>query len=95
MTLANLISHPAVAVAMALAGLAVGLAYFTALRRGVALMVGGKGWLAPLALTLARLGAAAGFLFFAAQQGAVPLLAALAGFLAARALMLRPHRRAD
>lgn len=92
MTTADLISHPALAIVMTAAGLAVGLAYFAALRRGVAHIVGGKGWLAPVALASVRIGAAAGFLFFAAQQGAASLLAASAGFLAARTLTLRRHK---
>ncbi|MCZ4331153.1 ATP synthase subunit I [Castellaniella denitrificans] len=78
---------------MALAGLLFGLLYFAALKRSVALLVDGKGWFVPLALTLGRLGAAVVFLLIAAKLGAVPLLGGFAGFLMARALVLRAQRR--
>ncbi len=71
-----------------------GLLYFAALKRCVALLVGGQGWLGPLALTLGRIGAAAGILFVAAKLGAAPLLAVFIGFLMARAVALRAERRA-
>ena len=70
-----------------------GLAYFAALKRSVALFVGRKGWFGLLALTLGRIGAAAGFLFVAAKLGAAPLLAAFIGFLTTRVLALRAERR--
>lgn len=94
MTHTELIAHPELTAIMAVAGLMFGLAYFMALKRSVALFVGGKGWLGPLALTLGRIGAAGGFLFVAAKLGAAPLLAAFVGFLMARALALRAERRA-
>lgn len=82
------------AICMALAGLLFGLLYFAALKRSVTLIVGGKRWLDPLALTMGRIGAAGGFLFVAAQLGAEPLLAVFAGFLMARPLTLRLERKA-
>ena len=94
MTHNSLIVHSELTFMMALAGLALGRAYFVALKRSVALFVGGKGWFGLLALTLGRIGAAAGFLFVAARLGAAPLLAAFIGFLMARALALRAERRA-
>jgi len=74
-------------------GFALGLAYFAAMRRTVALFAGGRGWLGPLALTLARVGAAVLFLAAVAAWGALPLLAAFAGFLVARAQALRAARK--
>ena len=94
MTHNSLIIHSELTFMMALAGFALGLAYFAALKRSVALFVGGKGWFGLLALTLGRIGAAAGSLFVAAKLGAAPLLAAFIGFLMARALALRAERRA-
>jgi hypothetical protein len=83
------------AILMAIAGHACGLAYFAALRRGVLLLAGGKGRLRPqLLLALGRIASAVALLSAAAQFGAAPLLAALLGFLAARALVLRAQRRA-
>ena len=85
---------PELTIAMAVAGLAFGWVYFASLKHSVALFVGGKGWLGPLALTLGRIGAAGAFLLVAAKLGAAPLLAAFIGFLMARALALRAERRA-
>jgi hypothetical protein len=73
----------------AFGGLGVGLAYFSALRRGVDLCLGGRGLLLPAALTLGRLAVAACALTLAARCGPVALGAALAGFVAARTLALR------
>lgn len=78
---------------MAVAGLALGLAYFAALRQTAALLGTGGSRLRPLLLTLARVAGAALAFFFAARLGAAPLLAAFLGFLAARALALRWVRR--
>ena len=94
MTHNSLIVHSELTFMMALAGFTLGLAYFAALKRSVALFVGRKGWFGLLALTLGRIGATAGFLFVAARLGAAPLLAAFIGFLMARALALRAERRA-
>jgi len=94
MTPNNLIVHSELTFMMALAGFALGLVYFAALRRSVALFVGRKRWFGLLALTLGRIGAAAGPLFVAAKLGAATLLAAFIGFLMARALALRVERRA-
>jgi len=93
MTHNSLIVHSELTFMMALAGFALGLAYFAALKRSVALFVGRKGWFGLLALTLGRIGAAAGFLFVAAKLGGAPLLAAFIGFLTTRVLALRAERR--
>jgi hypothetical protein len=85
---------PGLTILMAVAGIAFGCVYFASLKRSVTLLVGGKGWLGPPALTLGRIGAAVAFLFVAAKLGAAPLLAAFIGFLMARALALRAERRA-
>lgn len=83
-----------VASAMLAAGIAIGLAYFRALRWTIQ-----RGGAHPLVIhavaSLARLVAAALFFGVAARLGAVPLLAAFAGFLLARALAMRAVRRAD
>jgi hypothetical protein len=82
------------AMAMAAAGFAFGLAYFWALRRSVAALATGNGWWRPAAFTLGRIAAALIFLVLAAKLGTAALLAAFAGFLAARAAALRAARRA-
>ena len=92
MTHNGLVVHSELTFMMALAGLALGRAYFVALKRSIALFVGRKGWFGLL--TLGRICAAAGLLFVAAKLGAVPLLAAFIGFLIARTLALRAERRA-
>ena len=94
MTYTGFITHPELTLLMAFVGLIFGLAYFAALKLSVTLLVGGNGWLGPLALTLGRLAAAAGFLFVAAKLGAGPLLGSFVGFLMARAMALRAERRA-
>lgn len=81
--------------AMAVAGIVFGLAYFATLRRAVTLFTAGRGWVGPLALTLARIAAAVIFLGLAAKLGAAALIAAFLGFLLARTVMLRVARRAD
>jgi len=93
MTHNALFTDAALAILMALAGLALGLVYFASLKRSVTLFVGGKNWLAPLMLTLGRIGAAVALLYVAAKLGAAPLLTAFIGFLIARALALRAERR--
>jgi len=90
----HLIARFGLQLAMVFSGLLLGLAYFAALKHSVAQLLGGNGWLAPLALTLVRLSIAAGFLYAAVQLGAAPLLAGFAGFLVARALAVRAQRRA-
>jgi len=85
----------ALAAAMGLGGLLLGLAYFACLRRSVALLASDAGWARPVLLTLARLAAAAAAFAFAARWGgAVPLLAGFAGFLIARSVTLRQARSA-
>ena len=94
MTHIGFIAHPELTLLMASAGLMLGLLYFAALKRSVTLLVCGKGWLGPLALTLGRIGAAAALLWVAANVGPAPLLATLVGFLMARSVTLRLERRA-
>jgi len=88
----GLLAHRELILMMALAGFMFGLLHFAALKRSVALFVGGKGWFGPLALTLGRILAVVAFLFVAAKLGAEPLLAAFVGFLLARSLALRSER---
>jgi hypothetical protein len=84
----------ALAVTMAVAGLAFGMVYFEALRRTVDLLAARRGLLEPLTLTLGRIGAALILLALAANLGAPALLAAFGGFLLARMAALRRDRRA-
>lgn len=93
MTHNALLIDPGLTILMAFAGLALGLVYFASLKRSVTLFVGGKSWLAPLALTLGRVGAAVALLYLAAKLGAASLLAAFIGFLMACMLALREERR--
>lgn len=73
---------------MLAAGIAIGFAYFRALRWTI--RCGAKHPLVIHAVaSLARLLAVAVFFGFAARLGALPLLAAFAGFLLARALAMR------
>lgn len=72
-----------------LGGLAVGYAYFRALRATADLIVGGGSVLLGLGLTLGRFAGLGLGLYLAVQGGALALLAALAGILSAKALMLR------
>ena len=80
-------------IAAAAAGLLFGRLYFAALKRCVASLVGGDGWVRPLALSVGRIGAAAIFLLIVAHWGAASLLGGLGGFLVARTLALRAQRR--
>jgi len=93
MTTATLLHAAPLVAAAALAGLALGLAYFASLRRAVAIFAAGGSWRAPAALTFGRLALAVVVLGAAAKLGPAALLAAFAGFLAARALMLRRQGR--
>lgn len=77
------------------AGTAVGLIYFAALRRSVTALVDNGGWLTPAILTIVRLVGIAIVFGFAAKLGAMPLLAAFIGFLIARAISLRWTPRAS
>ena len=80
--------------ALAGAGLLLGLAYFAALWRTVALLAGGSSWLAPVALTVGRLAGAVALLAAAVRWGAPDLLAVFAGILLARLIAVRVVRRA-
>ena len=92
MTNNPLLTTVELAVTMGLAGAVFGLAYFAALERTIVLLVSGRRWLGPLALTLARMVAAVIFLGLAAKLGALSLLASFMGFLLARAVTLRAAR---
>ena len=85
----------AVVTLMAPMGFGLGVIYFAALRRTVALIATPGAALQAIAFTLGRGAAALGVLGFAAWLGAVPLLSAFAGFLLARSSALRRGRRAD
>ena len=73
-------------------GLLLGLAYFAALRRTIALFSVGRGWQTVLLLSLARVSLAVAAFFLVAQLGATPLISAAAGFLIARMICLRLAR---
>lgn len=78
---------------LAVAGFALGVAYFASLRRGVHLSIARHAWLPYMLRAFVRIAAAASFFTFAARWGLPALLAAFAGFLAARTLALRGARR--
>lgn len=85
-----------VAVVLALAGFAFGLAYFRMVRWTARCLADGArdgGWAGPAALTLARVAAAVVLLILAARLGALALLAAFLGFLVARTVALRRTER--
>jgi F1F0 ATPase subunit 2 len=83
----------ALASGSALAGIAFGLAYFTALRRNVDLYCTGRSPLGLMVLLLVRIAAAALAFALLAALGALPLLAGFLGFLMARSLALRSVSR--
>jgi hypothetical protein len=74
---------------LAVAGFAVGLAYFAFLRRGVHLAVASEAWAPYVLWALARIIAVALLFTFAVRWGVPALLAAFAGFLVARQLAVR------
>jgi hypothetical protein len=75
-------------------GIVLGLLYFAALRRSVAIFTDGGGWFAPAALTLLRIAGIVIALGVAAKLGAIPVLAVFLGFLIARGISLRLAREA-
>lgn len=77
-----------------LGGLALGYAYFHAVRRTADLIVSQGHPVLGLALTLGRLALLVVGFYLAVQAGWAALLAALAGVLCAKALILRRTRRA-
>jgi hypothetical protein len=77
----------------AVAGLALGAAYFLVLRRTVEVYLSGRQLFVPAFLTVARIAGAIVLLVVAGQFGAMALLAAFLGFLGARTLALRTTRR--
>ncbi len=81
------------AISMAFAGCAFGLAYFAALRRTVVMLSQGRSGAAVMVLSLGRVGAAIAFFLLAARLDALALLTAFGGFLLARALVLQGKRR--
>lgn len=89
---ATLIATVALAVAMALIGLAVGWAYFRALRRTVELFAAGRDWRAAAALGFVRIAGAVVVLALMARLGAIALLSGFVGFLLARMIVLRATR---
>jgi F1F0 ATPase subunit 2 len=70
-------------------GLALGIAFFAALRLNVRLYIGRRRPMPAILLHLARLGGLAAALILAAQHGAAAILGALAGVLLARSVSLR------
>ncbi len=77
-----------------LGGLALGFAYFLALRQTANLIVAGGQPLLGLALTLGRLAFLAAGFYLAVLAGGLALITALAGVLVAKALLLAQMRRA-
>jgi hypothetical protein len=77
-----------------LGGLALGYAYFLALRKTADLIVSGGHPMLGLALTLGRLAFLAAGFYLAVLAGGLALIAALAGVLVAKALLLGQMRRA-
>ena len=71
------------------AGVAVGVIFFLALRRGARTLVEGGPVTTAFALTLGRFGLVGALLFLAARAGAAPLLAASVGVFVGRFLVLR------
>lgn len=80
-------------IAALLAGAALGIVYFTMLRRAVRRLATPEASFAAVIPYLLRLPLAAGGFWLIAQAGAAPLLAALAGFVAARHAMQRRAER--
>lgn len=80
---------------LAIAGFALGAAYFASLRHGLHVSIVGRAWLPYTLWALARIAAAALFFAFALRWGLPALLAAFAGFLAARELAVRTARRPE
>lgn len=79
--------------AFAAAGLIFGFAYYGALWRTIALLVGGSPWLAPVVLTLGRFGGTVLLLGVAVRFGAPDLIAAFTGIIVARLVAVRVVRR--
>jgi F1F0 ATPase subunit 2 len=80
----------AIAIAVAFGvGLALGVAYFTALRWNVRLYLTPGGRAAGIALHVGRLAAVTAVLWLAARAGAAPLLAVALGIVVSRPLAIR------
>ncbi|HKT72798.1 MAG TPA: ATP synthase subunit I [Steroidobacteraceae bacterium] len=79
---------------LSIAGFALGLLYFEALRRTIERFAQGAGWLEPVALTVGRIGVAACILFVAARVDATALLSTFVGFMLARTLAIHRSRKA-
>ena len=75
-----------------LGGMALGYAYFQALRKTTDLIVSGGSVLFGLALTFGRLAMLGLGFYLAVLAGGLALLAAFGGVLCAKALLLRPKR---
>ena len=78
---------------LAITGFALGVVYFSSLRRGVHVSVVSHSWVPYVLWALVRITAVALLLTFAVRWGVPALLAALVGFLAARQLAVRGARR--
>jgi hypothetical protein len=94
MTIDTLLQSALLLLPFGFAGLALGLLYFSLLRRTAEALSFGAGWRGPLLFSLARISGAVLLFGLAAHFGWAALLAAFAGFLAARGFMLRQARRA-
>jgi len=76
-----------------LAGFAVGMLYFAALRRTVLRFTASDGRWERVALTIGRMGVALALFAAAARMGAAALLVTFAGFLLARSAAIHRSRR--
>lgn len=81
--------------AFLLAGSAVGVLYFEALRQTIKRLSARDGWLGPAILTAGRIGGAASVLAIAAHMSAAALLVTFLGFLLARTVALYRARSVD
>ncbi len=81
-----------IGIAACIGGVALGLAYFSALKRSTDVFAQDDGWRLALLLTVARFAGAAVVFFLIAQAGAVALISSFVGFLIARSLALAGAR---
>jgi len=71
------------------AGLVLGLGYFAALKRTIAIFCTGQGWRTVLLLSLMRISVAVTAFILLARLGATALICAAIGFLIARQVALQ------
>ncbi|MBI1210668.1 MAG: hypothetical protein GC190_04350 [Alphaproteobacteria bacterium] len=86
------LTHFYAAIAACIGGIAMGLAYFAAVKRSADALFQHDGWRTALLLTLMRLIGAIAVLVLAAQAGAIVLVSVFVGFLIARAIAMSSVR---